>query len=110
MIQRHQSGRRLIATERLAQFSRAQGGLGPRRAKDVYETNSSSNQARHPDWVLIATLTFVIFAWSVLAFCLYVIVAKCRDSSAALLGVSLSPVKNHWFFSKAWVFREIERS
>ena len=81
MIQRHQSNRGLITTERLAQFSQSRGGSHPRLAMDASETYSSSNQARHPDWVLIATLTFVVFAWSVLAFCIYVILAKCRDSS-----------------------------
>ena len=81
MIERHQSDRRLITTERLAQFSQVRGGPDPRLAKDASETNSSSNQARHPDWVLIATLLFTVFAWAAFAFCIYVIWAKCRGSS-----------------------------
>ncbi len=81
MIERHQSARRLITTERLAQFSQVRGGPDPRLAKDASETNSSSNQARHPDWVLIGFLTFVVFVWAVLAFCIYVIWAKSRGSS-----------------------------
>jgi len=31
-----------------------------------------------------------------------------NEEIAELLGVSLSTVKNHGFFSKAWLFREIE--
>ena len=81
MIERHQSARRLITTERLAQFSQVRGGPDPRLAKDASETNSSSNQARHPDWVLIGLLTFVVFVWAALVFCIYVIWAKCRGSS-----------------------------
>jgi len=81
MIERHQSDRRLITTERLAQFSQVRGGPDPRRAKDACETSSSSNQARRPDWVLIATLTFVVFSWIAFVFCIYVIWAKCRGSS-----------------------------
>ncbi len=41
MIERHQSDRRLITTERLAQFSQVQGGPDPGLAKDASETNSS---------------------------------------------------------------------
>jgi hypothetical protein len=81
MIERHQSDRRLIATERPAQFSQVRGSPDPRLAKDTSETNSSSNQARHPDWVLIGYLTFVVFAWAAFAFCIYVIWARCRGSS-----------------------------
>jgi len=33
-----------------------------------------------------------------------------NEEIAALLGVSLSSVKNYWVFSKAWLFREIKRS
>src|SRR5271155_244085 len=33
-----------------------------------------------------------------------------NEEIAALLGVSLSSVKNYWVFSKAWLFREIERA
>ena len=32
-----------------------------------------------------------------------------NEEIAALLGVSLSSVKNYWVFSKAWLFREIKR-
>jgi RNA polymerase sigma factor (TIGR02999 family) len=32
-----------------------------------------------------------------------------NEEIAALLGVSLSSVKNYWVFSKAWLFREIRR-
>ena len=81
MIERHQSDRRLITTERLAQFSQVRGGPDPRLAKDASETNSSSNQARHPDWVLIGLLTFVVFAWAAFAFCMYDLWAKCRVPS-----------------------------
>ena len=81
MIERHQSDRRLITTERLAQFSQVRGGPDPRLAKDASETNSSSNQARHPDWGLIGFLTLVVFAWAAFAFCIYVIWVKCRGSS-----------------------------
>jgi RNA polymerase sigma factor (TIGR02999 family) len=31
-----------------------------------------------------------------------------NDEIAALLGVSLSTVKNYWLFSRAWLFREIK--
>ena len=80
-IERHQNDRRLITTERPAQFSRVRGGPDLRLAKDGPETNSSSNQARRPDWVLIGHLTFMVFAWAAFAFCIYVIWAKCRGSS-----------------------------
>jgi len=33
-----------------------------------------------------------------------------NEEIAELLGVSLSTVKNHWVFSKAWLFREIRRA
>ena len=81
MIERHRNDRRWTTAERPTQLSQANGGPEPRRAKDVNETNSSPNQARHPDWMLIATLTFMVLAWSALAFCMYVILAKCRGSS-----------------------------
>ena len=32
-----------------------------------------------------------------------------NEEIAALLGMSLSSVKNYWVFSKAWLFREIKR-
>ncbi len=48
---------------------------------DHMNRNSSSNQARHPDWVLIATVIIMVFAWAAFAFCIYVIWAKCRGSS-----------------------------
>ena len=32
-----------------------------------------------------------------------------NEEIAELIGVSLSTVKNHWVFSKAWLFREIKR-
>jgi len=54
------------------------GGPDPRLGKDASGTNSSPNQARHPDSVVIGLLTFVVFAWAAFAFCLYVIWAKCR--------------------------------
>lgn len=66
---------------RLAQLPKVKGDPDPRRANDACETNSSSNQARHPDSVLIAALILVVFAWSALVFCMYVIWAKCRGSS-----------------------------
>jgi len=81
MIERHQSDRRLITTERLAQFSHVKGGPDPRLAKNASEINSSSDQPRHRDWVVIGLLTFVVFAWAAFAFCLYIIWAKCRVSS-----------------------------
>ena len=33
-----------------------------------------------------------------------------NEEIANLLGVSLSTVKNYWFFSKAWLFREIKNA
>ena len=78
MIERHRSEHRSITTERLPQFSQVKGGPDPRQANDASETNSSSNQARHRDWVLIAILIFVLFAWAVFAFCIYDIWAKTR--------------------------------
>jgi hypothetical protein len=81
LIERHQSEGRLITTERPAQFSQVRGGPDPRLAKDASENHSPSNQARHPDWGFIGFLTFVVFAWAAVAFCIYVIWAKCRGSS-----------------------------
>jgi hypothetical protein len=80
-IERHRNDRRWITTERLAPFSQVEGDRDPRRAKDACQTSSSSNQARRSDWVLIATLTFVVFSWIAFLFCIYVIWAKCRGSS-----------------------------
>ena len=78
MIERHRSDRHWITLERLAQFSQVKRDPDPRRAKDACETGPSSNQARHPDWVLIAALTFTVFAWALMVLCMYVIWAKCR--------------------------------
>ena len=81
MIERLRSDRRWITRERLAQFSQVEGDPDPRRTKDVSQTTLSSNQARRPDWVLIATLIFVVLGWIAFVFCIYVIWAKCRGSS-----------------------------
>ena len=81
MIARHQSNRRLSTPERLAQFPQAKGGIGPRGAKDAYETNSVRNQTHHPDWVLIAAVIFVVLVWGALFFCMYFIWAKYRGAS-----------------------------
>jgi len=61
MIERHRSEHRSITTERLPQFSQVKGGPDPRQATMRLRPNSSSNQARHRDWVLIAILIFVLF-------------------------------------------------
>ena len=81
VIERPQNDRRWITTERVAQFSQVKGDPDPRPAKDACETSSSSNQARGPDWVFIASLNFVVFSWIAFVFCIYVIWAKCRGSS-----------------------------
>jgi len=81
MIERHRSDRRWSTRERLAQFPQVKRDPDPRRAKDTCETRLSSNQPRHPDSVLIASLILLVFAWSALVFCMYVIWAKCRGSS-----------------------------
>ena len=38
-------------------------------------------KARHPDWVLIATLTFMVFCWIAFVFSICVIWVKCGGSS-----------------------------
>ncbi|SPE44747.1 hypothetical protein SBA7_500002 [Candidatus Sulfotelmatobacter sp. SbA7] len=68
MIERHRSDRRWSTSERFAQCPQLKGVPDPRRATDLYETNSSSNQARHPDWALIGLLTFVVFSSRSLEF------------------------------------------
>lgn len=80
MIPRHQTNRRWITALRPAQFSQVKRDPDPRRAKDTCETSPSSNQPRHPDSVVIASLILLVFAWAALVFCLYVIWAKCRGS------------------------------
>jgi hypothetical protein len=77
MIARHQTNRRWITALRPAQFPQLKGAPDLRRAKHACETNSSSNQT-HPDWALIATVIFVVLAWSALFFCMYCIWAKSR--------------------------------
>lgn len=71
MIERYRSDRRWMTTERLTQSSQTKGAPDPLRAKHAFETNSSSNQARHPDWTVIALLIFVVFTWAAFAFCIY---------------------------------------
>lgn len=79
MIERHRSNRRWITAERLAQLREVKADPG--RAKDACETDSFSKQVPHPDWALIATLTFTILVWTAFVFCIYAIWAKCRSSS-----------------------------
>jgi len=81
MIERNQSDRRLITTERLAQFSQVEGGPDPGWRRMRLRPIRPSNQARHPDWVLIATLTFMVFCWIAFVFSICVIWVKCGGSS-----------------------------
>ena len=80
-IERHLNDCRRSTAERLVQFPQVKDGPDPscpRPAKDAFETDSSSNQARNLDWVLIAVLIFVVFSWVAFCFCLWVILARVR--------------------------------
>jgi hypothetical protein len=79
MIARRQTNRRWITALPPAQFPQLKSDPDLHRAKDAFETNSSSNQT-HSDWTLVATVIFVVLVWSALFFCMYCIWAKSRGA------------------------------
>ena len=81
MMEYHKTSCGWSTTGRLAQFSGVNGDPGQPPAKQAYEASRPASRATHPDWAVIAVLSFMAFNLAALVVAMCIIWAKCRSPS-----------------------------